>query len=60
MNLRLSPLGRVVLSKITSVAEKLCADLTIVESNWFFSRFLRDNGFFISPRLDFLLEITGS
>jgi len=36
------------------------ADLTIVESNWFFMPFLRDNGFFISPRVDFVLNLTDS
>jgi hypothetical protein len=34
--------------------------LTLVETSWFFSPFLRDNGFFVSPRLDFVLNIVGS
>jgi len=50
----------VALSRVVSYAEKLCVDLTVVESNWFFSRFLGDNGFFVSPRLDFVLDITES
>ena len=35
------------------------SDLSIIDTTWAFSPFLNDNGFFVSPRVDFVLDITG-
>ena len=53
-------LGKFSFSRVASLAGRVGADLTVVEGSWFFSRFLRDNGFFVSPRVDFVLDIDGS
>ena len=53
-------LGRFSLNRVASSLGQLSADLTIVESSWFFSRFLVDTGFFLSPRVDFILDIADS
>ncbi len=53
-------MGKVPLYKAATDFGAVSADLTIVESNWFFSPFLRDSGFFLSPRVDFVLDITDS
>jgi len=53
-------LGKRTFSNIASSAEKLKVDSTVIETSWFFSRFLHDNGFFTSPRIDFVLDINDS
>ena len=53
-------LGKLSFAKVASSLGTAKADLTIVETSWLFSRFLHDNGFFASPRLDFVLDITDS
>jgi hypothetical protein len=50
----------VSLNDAASILGRVSADLLIVESNWFFSRFLADNGFFVSPRVDFVLDLDDS
>ena len=57
---KVESLGKISLSKVASFGAKLSADLVIVESSWFFSRFLYDSGFFVSPRVDFVLDINDS
>jgi hypothetical protein len=51
-------LGKISFDKVASSLKTTEVDLTIVETSWLFSRFLRENGFFASPRLDFVLDIT--
>jgi hypothetical protein len=53
-------LGKLTFNKVASSHGTTKVDLTIVESSWMFSRFLRDNSFFVSPRVDFVLNITDS
>lgn len=53
-------LGKRALSDIPSFVDKATEDLIIVETNWFFSRFLLDNGFLILPQINFVLDITDS
>jgi len=53
-------LGKLSFNKVASSLGAAKADLTIVATSWLFSRFLGDNGFFVSPRVDFVLDITGS
>ena len=53
-------LGKLSFHKVASSLGTAKADLTIVETSWLFSRFLHDKGFFVSPRVDFVLDITGS
>jgi hypothetical protein len=56
---RVEFLGKCSLSKAASVGFA-GVDLVIVEANVFFSRFLGDSGFFVAPRVDFVLELSGS
>ena len=53
-------LGKRTFSDIPLFVEKVTGDLTIVESNWSFSRFLFNNGFLILPQINFALDITDS
>jgi hypothetical protein len=53
-------LGKFSISKVASFVKKTTSDLTIVEASWFFSPFLLENGFFLSPRVDFVLDIDDS
>jgi hypothetical protein len=53
-------LGKFSLSKVALSVGAAKGDLTVVETNCFFSRFLRDNGFFVLPRVDFVLDICDS
>jgi hypothetical protein len=53
-------MGKLPLSSVASTVRKRVADLIIVESNWLFSRFLGESGFFLSPRVDFVLDLAGS
>jgi hypothetical protein len=53
-------LGELSFNKVVSSLEADKADLTIVATSWLFSRFLRDNSFLVSPRVDFVLDITDS
>ncbi len=53
-------LGKLSLNKVASSLGAAKADLTIVATSWLFSRFLRDNSFFASPRIDFVLDINDS
>ena len=48
---------RIPLNQFSSFAEKINADLTIVDSNVSLSSFLIDKGFFVLPSLDFVLDI---
>jgi len=57
---RVEFMGKLPLSIVASTVRKRFADLTIVESSWFFSRFLGESGFFLSPRVDFVLDLAGS
>jgi hypothetical protein len=50
-------LGKRTLSNIASSIDKSERGLAIIESNYFFSRFLRENGFFVMPRIDFTLDL---
>ena len=52
-------LGKFSFDKVASSAG-VGADLTVVEGSWLFSRFLGERGFFVSPRVDFVLDINGS
>ena len=53
-------LGKRSYRNIASSVEVSKPDLAIIETNWLFSRFLHDNGFFVSPRVDFVLDINGT
>ncbi len=57
---RVEFMGKLPLSSVASTDRKRVADLIIVESNWLFSRFLGESGFFLSPRVDFVLDLAGS
>jgi hypothetical protein len=52
--------GKISFYEIASSVWMTKADLTIVATDCFFSRFLRDNGFFMSPQLNFVLNINDS
>ncbi len=53
-------LGKYSFDRVASSVEDLGVDLTVVEGSWLFSRFLGERGFFVSPRLDFVLDLKGS
>jgi Acetyltransferase (GNAT) domain len=55
---RVDFLGRFSLGRVVS-GVGLSADLVVVDSGWFFSGFLGDHGFVLSPRVDFVLDIAG-
>ncbi len=57
---RIEYLGKISLNDAAAGVEKVSADLMIVESSWGFSHFLVNNGFFLSPRVDFVLDIKDS
>ena len=53
-------LGRLTFSDIPSSLEDATEDIVIVETDWSFLGFLRDNGFLVLPQINFALDITGS
>jgi hypothetical protein len=53
-------LGRRNFSNIPSFLEDAAEDVVIVETDWSFLGFLRDNGFLVLPQINFALDITGS
>jgi hypothetical protein len=53
-------LGKLSFDKVASSVGGAKADLTIVETSGVFSRFLHDKGFFLAPRVDFVLNIVDS
>ena len=57
---RVEFLGKFSFDRVASSVDRAWADLTIVEGSWLFSRFLGEHGFFVSPRVDFVLDINGS
>ena len=52
-------LGKRSYRNIAASVKESKPDLAIIETKWLFSRFLHDNGFFVSPRVDFVLDING-
>jgi hypothetical protein len=53
-------LGNRTLSEIPLIGAKFAVDLVLLETNWFLSRFLMDNGFLILPQMNFVMDITDS